>query len=136
MSKLFTYDDDPDFNGEKILIIDKDFLLADLIHYHFSKKGYGIDVCRSMDDAPELDITEYSMIIVDINYDFERSLALISSVRNDEFTEETPIVVCSKTQSNKNIVEALNAGADDYITRPFAVSELLIRLNKLLGIKN
>ncbi|MDE6266156.1 MAG: response regulator [Muribaculaceae bacterium] len=135
MSKIFTYDEDPDFCGEKILIIDEDFLLADLIHFHFTKKGYGIDVCHSMDDTGELDLTEYSMIIVDMNYNFEKSLEFISEVRNDSLTEETPVVVCSKTNSNKNIVEALNAGADDYITRPFAISELLIRLNKLLGIK-
>ncbi|MDE7153451.1 MAG: response regulator [Muribaculaceae bacterium] len=133
--KLFTYRNDPDFDGEKILIIDEDFLLADLIHFHFTKKGYEIEVLKNLDDAPSLDLTEYSLIIVDMNYNAEKSLQLISDVRNDSLTEETPVVVCSKTQSNKNIVAALNAGADDYITRPFAISELLVRINKLLGIK-
>ncbi|MBD5191657.1 MAG: response regulator transcription factor [Bacteroidales bacterium] len=135
MSNLFTYDEDPNFNGEKILIIDEDFLLADLIHFHFSKKGFGIDVCKSLDITHDLDMTEYSMIIIDLNYDFEKSLVLISDVRNDSLTEETPIVICSKMNNNKAIVAALNAGADDYITRPFAINELLIRLHKLLGIK-
>lgn len=135
MSNIFRYDDDPEFSGEKILIIDEDYLLSDLIHFHFSKKGYAIDVCHSFENAPELDLTEYSLIIVDMNYDFEKSLNFIKEVRSDSLTEDTPLVVCSKIQNNKSIVEALNAGADDYITRPFAISELLIRLNKLLGIK-
>ncbi|MEE0978219.1 MAG: response regulator [Muribaculaceae bacterium] len=136
MSKLFSYDEEPDFSGEKFLIIDEDFLLADLIHYHFSKKGYAIDVCKSMNDLADIDLTEYSLIIVDMNYDFDRSLRFITSVRENQFTEDTPLIVCSKTDSNKNIVAALNAGADDYITRPFAISELLIRINKIVGIKN
>lgn len=133
-SKLLTYGNDPDFDGEKILVIDEDFLLADLIHFHFSKKGYEIEVLKNLDDVSTLDLTEYSLIIVDMNCNAEKSLQLISDVRSDSITEDTPIVVCSKTQSNKNIVAALNAGADDYVTRPFAISELLVRLNKLLGI--
>ncbi|MDE5573180.1 MAG: response regulator [Muribaculaceae bacterium] len=115
---------------KKILVVDKDPFLAELVHYHFSKSGYTIESCLSIDDWFGMDPSDYSMIIVDVAIDSNCGTQIIESISQGAPGVST--LVCAPANDTNSIVLALNAGATDYITRPFAISDFVSRINTIL----
>lgn len=126
-----SYNDDSD-NCGKILIIDQDPLLGELVHYHFSKFGYEVETCSSIDNWLLLDSSIYCLIIIDVSVDNGNGIQIIEMMRQNPMTDNIPIIICTKPENTDDIISGLNAGADDFITRPFAVAEFIARSNALL----
>lgn len=123
--------EEKDYTG-KILVADEDSLLAELVDYHFAPLGFKVDSCSGVDEWLELDSSIYSLVIIDIAVDNGNGLQIIDMMRQNTMTDNIPIIICTKHDNTENIVAGLNAGADDYITRPFSVCELVARIKALL----
>lgn len=123
--------EEKDYIG-KILVADEDSLLAELVHYHFSQLGFKVDSCSTVDQWLQLDASTYSLVIIDITVDNGSGLQIIDMMRQNTMTDDIPIIICTKHDNTEDIVAGLNAGADDYITRPFSVGELVARTKALL----
>lgn len=116
----------------KILVVDDEESLCDILKFNLEKEGYSVDCAYSAVDALELDLTKYQLFIVDImmeglsGYDFEQRLRATSS------TEQHPIIFCSALNGEDDKVTGLNIGGDDYITKPFVIPEVLARVRAVL----
>lgn len=117
---------------EKILVIDDEESICDILQYNLTKEGYEVDTAYSAEEALELDLSQYQLFIVDImmgdlsGFDFARRL------RNVTATEFTPIIFCSALNEEDEKVMGLNIGADDYVTKPFSINEVLARVRAVL----
>ena len=118
---------------KKILVVDQDPFLTELVHYHFSKEGYAVDSCLSIDDWVGMDASDYALIIVDVAIDSNSGTQIIESIAQG--TPDVPTLVCASANDTNSIVLALNSGATDYITRPFAISDFVSRINAILKKK-
>lgn len=116
----------------RILVIDDEEPLCDILKYNLEKEGFVVDCSYSAVEALERDLTQYDLFIVDImmerlsGYDFVRRL------RSTIGVEKLPVIFCSALGDEDDKVTGLNLGGDDYITKPFVISEVLARVRAVL----
>lgn len=79
-----------------------------------------------------LDLSSYALFILDIMMDQVSGFDFAKQLRNNIKTENTPIIFCSALDGEDDTVMGLNIGGDDYITKPFVISEVLARVRAVL----
>lgn len=115
----------------KILLADDDSLMLKTIEYRLKKDGFEVIPCLDGNEAFEKIASENPDIIVtDIMMPFVTGLELVDKTRN-ELKKDTPIIVLSGVGLEKTVLEAFELGADDFISKPFSPSELVVRINRL-----
>lgn len=117
---------------KKILVIDDEEALCEILKFNLEKDGYEVDMALSGEEALTMDINKYDLFIVDIMMDKMSGFDFAKQVREITETEETPIIFCSALVGEDDKVMGLNMGGDDYITKPFAVNEVLARVRAVL----
>lgn len=116
----------------KILVIDDEESLCEILKFNLEKEGYEVDTAYSAEEALDMDLRSYSLFIVDIMMDHLSGFDFAKRVRNVTETENTPILFCSAMSDEDCVVMGLNIGGDDYVTKPFVIGEVLARVRALL----
>lgn len=116
----------------KILVIDDEESICEILKYNLEKEGYEVDTALSAEEALTFDLPSYSLFIVDIMMDQLSGFDFAKRLKNNDDVENTPIIFCSALSGEDDTVMGLNIGADDYITKPFKIPELLARVRSVL----
>lgn len=120
----------------KILVIDDEESICEILKFNLEKEGYEVDTAYSAEEALDLDLNQYSLFMVDIMMGGMSGFDFAKQVRNITETEETPILFCSALSDEDFVVKGLNIGADDYVTKPFVIGEVLARVRAVLRRTN
>lgn len=118
------------------MVIDDEEALCEILKFNLQKDGYEVDCCYSAEEALAKDLSGYSLMLVDIMMERISGFDFATRVRNNSATEEIPIIFCSALSGEDDTVTGLNIGADDYITKPFVISEVLARVRAVLRRSN
>ncbi len=111
----------------QILIVEDDSRLSDVLRRGLTEEGYGVTICTNGDDALlHAQVTEFDAIVLDIMLPGLSGLEVCRQLRTNEVT--TPILLLTARDTVDDVVAGLEAGADDYIKKPFAFRELRARL--------
>ena len=111
----------------RILVIEDDNLVADLMRRVLIDDGYDVDVAPVADEGQRLALaTPYDAIVLDLELPDRSGLAVLQDLRRAGST--TPIVVATAHDTTADVVRALDAGADDYLQKPFANEVLAARV--------
>ncbi len=116
----------------RILVIDDEESVCDILKFNLEKDGYEVDCAYSAEEALEKDLCSYSIFIVDIMMGRLSGFDFAKHLKNTIGTENTPIIFCSALDHQDDKVMGLNMGGDDYITKPFNISEVLARVRSVL----
>lgn len=117
----------------KILVIDDEEDVCEILKFNLEKDGYQVDCAYSAEEALDMDNLEsYSLFMVDIMMGQLSGFDFASRVLNVTATEDTPILFCSALSDEDCVVKGLNIGADDYVTKPFNIGEVLARVRAIL----
>ncbi len=116
----------------RLLVIDDEESICEILKYNLQKEGYEVDTAYSAEEALDMDLTPYDLFIVDIMMERLSGFDFAKRLRNTSATEDRPIIFCSALNGEDDTVMGLNIGADDYITKPFKISEMLARVNAVL----
>lgn len=116
----------------KILVIDDEEAICEILKFNLEKEGYDVDCAYSAEEALEMDLSVYNLIMVDIMMERISGFDFAKRVRNNPATEFTPIIFCSALGAEDDKVMGLNIGADDYVTKPFVIGEVLARVRAVL----
>lgn len=116
----------------KILVIDDEEALCEILKFNLEKDGYEVDCAYSAEEALEKDLSVYGLFIVDIMMERLSGFDFAKRVRNNTALENVPIIFCSALDGEDDTVMGLNIGADDYITKPFVINEVLARVRAVL----
>ena len=116
----------------KILVIDDEEYICEILKYNLEKEGYIVDTANSAEEALTMDLPSYSLYVVDIMMERLSGFDFAKRLRSNVSTENIPIIFCSALNDEDDTVMGLNLGADDYITKPFAVNEVLARVRAVL----
>ena len=118
------------------MVIDDEEALCEILKFNLEKEGYEVDACYSAEEALALDLSEYSLMIVDIMMERLSGFDFANRVRTNSAIEHIPFIFCSALSGEDDTVMGLDIGADDYITKPFVVSEVLARVRAVLRRSN
>lgn len=116
----------------KILVIDDEESICEILRFNLEKEGYEADCAYSAEEALEMDLTPYQLFIVDIMMDRLSGFDFAKKLKNNPMLEYKPIIFCSALSGEDETVMGLNIGADDYITKPFVISEVIARVKAVL----
>lgn len=116
----------------RILVIDDEESYCEILKYNLEKEGYEVDTADSAETALEYDLSIYQLMIVDIMMERLSGFDFAKRVRNNHATENVPIIFCSALNGEDETVMGLNIGADDYITKPFTIGEVIARVRAVL----
>lgn len=114
----------------RLLIIDDDTALCEALTIQLNCSGYEVDSCHSDEDALFYAMQDsYDVILLDRMLPVVDGLTLLSSIRKNNI--HTPVILMTAMTRIHDRIEGLDAGADDYITKPFDTQELMARIRAL-----
>jgi two-component system OmpR family response regulator len=115
----------------RILVVEDDQKLAGFVTKGLKQAGYAVDLARTGDDGLHLGLNNtYDAAVVDIMLPELDGLSLIERWRAQKV--KTPVIILSAKRSVDDRIKGLQAGGDDYLTKPFSFSELLARVQALI----
>ena len=115
----------------RILAIEDETKVGSFIKRALEEESYAVDLCE--DGAKGLELafaTNYDLVIVDLMVPTLPGLEIVKGIRQAKI--QTPILILTAQSQVDQRVKGLDAGADDYLTKPFAIDELLARIRALL----
>ena len=120
-------------NGKNILIIEDEFDIREFLTYNLTKEGYSVKAYENPLEAlqfiksnpPDLLLTDWLMPEMD-------GLDVCKTLKMNRETSHIPIIMITCKSEETDVVTALEIGEDDYLTKPFRVKELLVRIKKYL----
>ncbi|HKA21991.1 MAG TPA: response regulator transcription factor [Blastocatellia bacterium] len=116
-----------------IVVVEDDEDIAESIGYNLEREGYSLLVARSGEDALALILDRPpNLIILDLNLPHMNGFELCRRLRAENTTDRVPILMLTARGDEADKVLGLNLGADDYITKPFSMRELVARVNAAL----
>jgi DNA-binding response OmpR family regulator len=114
----------------KVLVVEDDRKVAGFIQQGLEEEGYVVDVAPDGDEATMLaHVYEYDVILLDLMLPKKSGFQVATELRREG--RSTPILMLTSREAVEDIVRGLDAGADDYLTKPFRFDELLARLRAL-----
>ncbi|HEX9653439.1 MAG TPA: response regulator, partial [bacterium] len=120
--------------SEKILVVDDDPTFQTITRSLLQDNGYDVEVAASAETAEEvLREHEYDLILTDLVMAGKNGLAFLNFVKS--WTPETPVVMITGFASVNSAVEAMKAGAEDYLTKPCSSDELLLKIKRVIEKK-
>ena len=115
----------------RLLVIEDEARLSEILKVALGNAGFAVDIADSAADAEAaLELINYDTAILDLGLPDGDGLTVLSAVRRVGKT--LPILVLTARDAVEDRVSGLNAGADDYLTKPFAMTELIARIKALL----
>lgn len=120
-------------SAPKLLLVEDDLALAELLEYRFESEGYDVRVTAdgeealvmAAEDAPDL-------VILDWMIESVSGIEVCRRLRREKSTAHVPIIMLTARESEDDRVRGLETGADDYVTKPFSPRELLARVSAVL----
>jgi heavy metal response regulator len=115
----------------KILVVEDEKKVASFIKKGLEEEYYTIDLAYDGREGLKLALREeYDLMILDVMLPIKDGFTMVKDIRSEKI--DTPILLLTAKDTTKDIVEGLDSGADDYLTKPFAFEELLARIRALL----
>ena len=119
--------------SEKILVIEDEPDIRRNLEYNLGREGFNASSVGSLDEANEkLKSKKFDLILLDLMLPDGSGLDLCKKIKSNSETETTPIIILTAKDDEVDKVVGFELGADDYVTKPFSVRELILRVKAIL----
>lgn len=120
-----------------VLVVDDDPVILKLLEVNFEMEGFGVLVAHDGEEGIAVARDARPDVIVsDIMMPKVSGLELVVALKSDPETSDIPIILLSAKAQNADVRSGLDAGADDYVTKPFEPLDLVDRVNRLLEARH
>jgi len=119
-------------NNYRILVVDDEQDLCEILKFNLETEGYLVDTVNSAEEALTEDLTQYNLLLLDVMMGEMSGFALARKLKADEATKGIPIIFLTARDTENDTVTGFNLGADDYISKPFSIREVLVRVRAVL----
>jgi two-component system, OmpR family, alkaline phosphatase synthesis response regulator PhoP len=117
--------------NQKILIVDDEKDLCEILQFNLESEGFSIDVAYSGEDALKKPLEEYDLILLDVMMGGISGFKAANIIRKEKKLTVPVIFLTAKGDEN-DILTGFNVGGDDYIAKPFSIKEVIARIKAIL----
>lgn len=117
------------------MLVEDDKIVAKLLSHTLTHRGFQVEVAGDGRQAIEhLDGEKLpKLVLLDIILPFADGFEVLTQIRRRKGWKKVPIIMLTSKTQEFNVVRAFEAGADDYLTKPFQLGELMVRINRFLN---
>lgn len=116
----------------RILVVDDEEAICAGLRSYLVLEGYDVDTAMSAEEALGLDIAKYDLILLDIMMGKMSGTEFVSVLKRNSATASVPVIFLTAKNDEDDMVSGLKLGADDYITKPFSVKNVMARIEVVL----
>ncbi|MBR5821916.1 MAG: response regulator transcription factor [Alistipes sp.] len=116
----------------KVMVVDDEESLCEILKFNLEKEGYEVLTANSAEEVLARDISGLDLMILDVMMGELSGFNLAAILRKRPETETLPIIFCSALDGESDKIKGLDIGADDYISKPFSVAEVMARVRSVL----
>ena len=119
-------------NETRILVVDDEEDLCEILKFNLENEGYEVDTANSAEEALKMDISSYHLILLDVMMGEISGFKMANILKKDKKTAHVPIIFITAKDTENDTVTGFNLGADDYISKPFSLREVIARVKAVL----
>lgn len=119
-------------NDYRILVVDDEEDLCEILKFNLENEGYLVDTANSAEEALKLDIGAYSLLLLDVMMGEISGFKMANMIKKNKKTVHIPIIFITAKDTENDTVTGFNLGADDYISKPFSLREVIARIKAVL----
>ena len=119
-------------NDYRILVVDDEEDLCEILKFNLENEGYEVDTANSAEEAMKMDISSYHLILLDVMMGEISGFKMANMLKKDKKTAHVPIIFITAKDTENDTVTGFNLGADDYISKPFSLREVIARVKAVL----
>lgn len=116
----------------RILVVDDEEDLCEILRFNLETEGYLVDTASSAEEALKLNLPSYQLLLLDVMMGEISGFKLAGMLRKKPSTADVPIIFLTAKDTENDMLTGFNLGADDYISKPFSIREVLVRIKAVL----
>lgn len=117
---------------KKILIVDDEQDLCEILQFNLTSAGYLATVAYSAEETINMDVRQFDLIMLDVMMPGISGFELAQRLKDDATTAHIPIIFLTAKDTEDDTLQGFGLGADDYVTKPFSIREVVARVNAVL----
>ena len=118
--------------NNRILVVDDEEDLCEILQFNLELEGYNVDVAHSAEEALRLQLSDYALVLLDVMMGEISGFKMAKMMREDEQLKRVPIIFVTARDAENDLVTGFNLGADDYISKPFSIKEVMLRVKAVM----
>ena len=116
----------------RIRVVDDEQDLLEILKFNLETEGYEVVTATSAEDALQLDIASFDLLLLDVMMGGMSGFAMARQLKDNPATAQVPIIFLTARDTENDTVTGFNLGADDYISKPFSLREVMVRVRAVL----
>ena len=116
----------------RILVVDDEEDLCEILQFNLETEGYQVDVAYSAEEALKKDLTVYNLLLLDVMMGEISGFRMARMLSENPKTASIPVIFLTAKDSETDRLTGFNIGADDYISKPFSIREVLARVKVVI----
>ena len=118
---------------KRLLVVDDEQDLCDILLFNLTSAGFQAEAAFSAEEAIGKGIEQYDLLLLDVMMPGMSGFELAERLKTDERTARIPIIFLTAKDTEDDTLQGFGLGADDYVTKPFSVREVVARVKAVLG---
>ena len=119
--------------SKRILVVDDEKDLCEILSINLELATYEVTTANSAEEALEMDLTQFDLILLDVMMEKMSGFDMLKAMKANPSTSYIPVLFLTAKDSENDLLHGFNLGADDYISKPFNIRELLARVKAVLA---
>ena len=116
----------------RILVVDDEEDLCEILKFNLEIEGYEVDTANSAEEALKKDLSVYNLLMLDVMMGEISGFKMANIIRKDDNKAKIPIIFLTAKDTENDRLTGFNLGADDYISKPFSIREVIARVKAVL----
>ena len=119
-------------NRSRILVVDDEEDLCEILQFNLETEGFRVDVSYSAEEALTKDLSVYKLLLLDVMMGEMSGFKMARTVKDSILTEHIPIIFLTAKDTENDRLTGFNIGADDFISKPFSIREVIARVKAVI----
>ncbi len=119
-------------NDYRILVVDDEEDLCEILKFNLENEGYIVDTANSAEEALMMNLTNYHLFLLDVMMGEISGFKMASMIKKNKDTAHIPIIFITAKDTENDTITGFNIGADDYISKPFSLREVIARVKAVI----